>query len=162
MNHQRSNKENKTNHPEFKPQFLFALNKYEYTNENDNCIYLGDGSITVETKVRGMFTDPARKKREDKGHPEVCPVFFYHKLFNQQATETVATECREAKRGCVDCKMEMFGKLDEFLEPIREKRNQWLTQKSEVREILDKGRKEAQKVASQTLAEALTAVGIRQ
>lgn len=125
-----------------------------------NCIYLADSKEEVTKKVRTMMTDPARKLRSDKGHPEVCPVFFYHKLFNQGQVETVARECRNAERGCVECKMEMAGKLNEFMDPIRERRELWTKKKTEIRQILDRGAKRAREVASQTLKEALQAMGL--
>ena len=125
-----------------------------------NCIYLADAKEEVTKKVRAMVTDPARKLRSDKGHPEVCPVFFYHKLFNIEQTETVARECRDAARGCVDCKMEVAAKLNAFMDPIREKRESWMTKKTEIRQILDRGAKRAREVASQTLKETLQAMGL--
>ena len=125
-----------------------------------NGIYLADSKEEVTKKVKTMVTDPARKLRTDKGHPEVCPVFFYHKLFNKDQVETVAHECRNALRGCVDCKMEMAGKLNEFLEPIRERREAWMKKKTEIRQILDRGAKRAREIASQTLKEALQAMGL--
>ncbi len=126
-----------------------------------NCIYLSDSAEVVDKKVRTMVTDPARQRREDKGHPEVCPVFFHHKLFNAAQVPTVAHECSEALRGCVECKAEMAASLNKFLEPIRRKREEWTKKRSEVRKILDRGRDRARQVAGQTLAEAMKAVGIR-
>ena len=125
-----------------------------------NGIYLADSKEEVTKKVKTMVTDPARKLRSDKGHPEVCPVFFYHKLFNKDQVETVAHECRNALRGCVDCKMEMAAKLNEFLEPVRERRESWMKKKTEIRQILDRGAKRAREIARQTLKEALQAMGL--
>ncbi len=125
-----------------------------------NCIYLGDPSEEVTKKIKTMVTDPARKLRTDKGHPEVCPVFFYHQLFNKDQAEAVAGECRDAARGCVDCKMQMAAKLNEFMDPIREKRESWMKKKTEIRQILDRGALRAREVASQTLKEALQAMGL--
>jgi tryptophanyl-tRNA synthetase len=125
-----------------------------------NCIYLADSREEVIKKVKTMVTDPARKVRTDKGHPEVCPVFFYHKLFNKERVEGVAHECRNALRGCVDCKMEMAVKLNEFMDPIRERRESWMKKKTEIRQILDRGAKRAREVASQTLKETLQAMGL--
>ncbi len=125
-----------------------------------NCIYLADPREEVTKKVKTMVTDPARKLRSDPGHPEVCPVYFYHKLFNKDQVETVAKECRAAARGCVDCKMEMAVKLNEFMDPIREKRESWMKKKTEIRQILDRGAKRAREVASQTLKETLQAMGL--
>lgn len=138
-----------------------GLDGRKMSKSYDNCIYLADSAKVVEEKVRGMVTDPARKRREDKGNPEVCPVYFYHTLFNAEQKDTVAKECRQALRGCVDCKMEMFKKLDGFMDPIRKSREQWAGRKSEVRKILDEGAQKAKKVAGATLEEALRAVGVR-
>ncbi|OQA40720.1 MAG: Tryptophan--tRNA ligase [Candidatus Omnitrophica bacterium ADurb.Bin314] len=126
-----------------------------------NCIYLSDTREEVTKKVlTQMVTDPARKRREDKGDPEKCPVFFYHKLFNPDNTDAVACACRNATRGCVDCKKEMCEKLNQYLDPIREKRALWLKKTKEIREILDKGAVRARSVASQTLKEASRAMGL--
>jgi len=138
-----------------------GLDGRKMSKSYDNCIYLSDSAETVKKKVQTMMTDPARKRREDKGHPEVCPVYFHHNLFNQDQVETVAKECREAARGCVDCKMEMAGKLNEFLDPIRTRREFWEKNKAKVRGILDQGRDKAIKTAQQTLTETMKAVGIR-
>ncbi len=125
-----------------------------------NCIYLADSKEEVTRKIKTMVTDPARKLRTDKGHPEVCPVFFYHKLFNKDQSETIAGECRNATRGCVDCKMQMAAKLNEFMDPIRERREAWMMKKTEIRKILDRGAQRAREVASQTLKETLQAMGL--
>lgn len=125
-----------------------------------NCIYLGDSREEVAKKVKAMVTDPARKLKTDKGHPDVCPVFFYHKMFNKENCDTLAHECKNALRGCVDCKMEMAAKLNEFMDPIRERRESWMKKKTEIRQILDRGAKRAREVASQTLKETLQAMGL--
>lgn len=125
-----------------------------------NCIYLADSEEEVTKKVKAMVTDPARKLRSDKGHPEVCPVYFYHKLFNKDQEGIVAQECRDAARGCVDCKMEMAAKLNGFMDPIRKRRESWMKKKSEIRQILDRGAQRAREVASQTLKETLQAMGL--
>jgi len=138
-----------------------GLDGRKMSKSYDNCIYLSDPADVVTKKVRSMVTDPARKLREDKGHPEVCPVYFHHKLYNASQTETVAHECREALRGCVDCKMEMAEKMNLFLEPIRKKRAEWTNKRNEVRQILDRGRTRAREVAHATLEEAMKAVGLR-
>ncbi len=126
----------------------------------DNAIYLSEPKEAVEKKVRSMVTDPGRKRREDKGNPDVCPVFSHHKFFNTENLSVIDRECRSAARGCVDCKMEMAGKMNEFLEPIRRKREEWTNKKSEIRKILDKGRDRARQVASETLGQTLRAMGV--
>jgi len=139
-----------------------GLDGRKMSKSYNNCIYLSDSAEVVVQKVKTMVTDPARKRREDKGHPEVCPVYFHHRLYNASQVQTVAHECREALRGCVDCKMEMAEKLNIFLDPIRKRREAWMNRRSEVRGILDRGRERARQVASQTLQEVMKVVGIRQ
>lgn len=140
---------------------VLGLDGRKMSKSYDNCIYLADSAEIVDKKVRGMMTDPARKRREDKGNPEVCPVYFHHKLFNVSNVPTVARECSTAARGCVECKKEMADSLNAFLDPIRKRRNEWMTRKEEIRKILDQGREKARTVAGQTLLETMKAMGIR-
>ena len=107
-----------------------------------------------------MVTDPARKRREDKGHPEVCPVYFYHKLLRNPQVDKVAHECSNALRGCVECKQEMAGHLKKFLQPIYERRKDWEKRKDEVKKILNEGSQKARDIAGQTLREAKRAAGM--
>lgn len=125
-----------------------------------NTIDLSDSPEEVDKKVMQMMTDPARKRREDKGHPDVCPVYYFHTLFNRDNQKTVHHECSEALRGCVECKRELSSHLTAFMKPIYEKRKALEPRRSEVKEILMEGSKKAKSVAQKTLAEAKDAVGI--
>ncbi len=125
-----------------------------------NTIDLSDSPDVIDKKVMQMVTDPARKKREDKGHPEVCPVYYLHGIVNKSNQETVAKECRAAERGCVECKREMSSHLVEFLRPIYERRKELELKREWVREILIEGSKKAREIAVKTLAEAKDAVGM--
>ena len=138
-----------------------GLDGRKMSKSYDNCIYLSDSREVVDKKVRTMVTDPARKKREDKGHPEVCPVYFHHGFFNVSQVAKVAQECREALRGCVECKIEMAGALNEFLDPIRSRREEWTKQKTELKEILSRGKERARQVAAKTLEETMRVMGLR-
>lgn len=51
-----------------------------------------------------MVTDPARIRKNDPGHPEVCTVFAYHKIFSEDTVDEIEINCREGKIGCVECK----------------------------------------------------------
>ena len=125
-----------------------------------NTLELSDSPEIVDKKVMQMVTDPARKRREDKGHPEVCPVYFYHQQLKNPAVETVAHECRNALRGCVECKQEMGKHLKKFLAPIYDARKSWEKRKADVKEILESGTKRACEIAGQTLREAKEATGM--
>lgn len=125
-----------------------------------NAIFISDSPEEVEKKVMQMVTDPARKRREDKGHPEVCPVYYFHSIVNKENQEKVANECRNALRGCVDCKREMATHLKAFLKPIYERRKELESQREKVKDMLIAGSERARKIARETLAEAKDAIGI--
>ncbi|MBN1637675.1 MAG: tryptophan--tRNA ligase, partial [Ignavibacteriales bacterium] len=55
--------------------------------------------------------------------------------------------------GCVDCKKKCIQKINEFLSPIREKRNYYEKNTNEVIDILVDGEKRAKEVARQTMDE---------
>ena len=38
----------------------------------------------LKKKVNMMLTDPQRARRENPGNPEVCPVYYYHKLYSSK------------------------------------------------------------------------------
>jgi len=139
---------------------LPGLDGRKMSKSYGNTIELSDGPETVDKKVLQMVTDPARKRREDKGHPEVCPVYFYHTLLKNPAVETVSHECRNALRGCVECKQEMAGHFKAFLGPVYRKRKDWEKRKTEVVKILDEGARRAREIAQATMREAKQAAGM--
>ncbi|OGC15877.1 tryptophan--tRNA ligase [candidate division WOR-1 bacterium RIFOXYC2_FULL_37_10] len=125
-----------------------------------NTIALSDTSDDIKKKVNSMITDPARVKKEDIGHPDVCTVFSYHKIFNQAGVPAIEQECKEASRGCVACKKEFLSHLLEILEPIQKRRREIETDENKLHDILADGAKKAKSIASTTLKEAKEAMGL--
>jgi tryptophanyl-tRNA synthetase len=117
----------------------------------DNCIYLTDSRTVVQKKISQMVTDPARIKRTDPGHPEVCSVFDYHKCFNADAIPDIQCDCRSAKLGCVDCKKNLAEMVNQVLDPFREKRVQLEREPKLVQDIIHKGNLHAQHEAEATM-----------
>ena len=107
-----------------------------------------------------MFTDPARVKRTDPGHPDKCNVHSYYEVFAPERAKDVALACREAKVGCTECKKELAEILVKFLAPIQEKRNQFLKDKAEVLAILAEGKEKAACIAEETMQEVKTLVNL--
>ena len=116
-----------------------------------NAIYLKDDPETVQKKVMSAVTDPSKIKKDDPANPDVCMVYYYHKIFNQENINTVCGECKNGSRGCVQCKKELSEKINEFLEPIREKRKYYEAHPEEVDEILKDGTKRAREKASEVM-----------
>jgi len=119
-----------------------------------NAIYLSDTEEAVRQKVSTMLTDPARKRRNDPGNPDICPVFAYHKLFSPPVTvEMVNRECRCAGIGCVEDKNLMADNLVQALAPIRERRSEFARDPEKVWDILEEGSRKARTTAQATMEE---------
>lgn len=125
-----------------------------------NTIALSDSPEIVRQKVMSMVTDPARIKKTDPGHPEVCTVFAFHKIFNENEVPEIECACKEGKIGCVACKKNLADKMVNFLVPIYEKRISISQNKSYIKDIIDEGKKKASQVASLTLEEVRCAMKI--
>lgn len=121
----------------------------------DNCIYLGDDAGTVNRKVMSMYTDPTRVHATDPGHVDGNPVFMYHDAFNPN-TEEVAELKEQYSNGCVgdvEVKRKLASALNDFLEPIRERRGYYQQHKELVSEALLEGTRHAKGIAEATMGE---------
>lgn len=117
-----------------------------------NAIFLNDNDETIKKKVMSAITDPAKIKKDDKANPDICMVYYYHKLVNKQENnEKICTECKKGARGCVQCKKELIEAMNEFLNPIRQKRKYYEDHPEIVKEILDNGTKKAKQRAEEQL-----------
>jgi tryptophanyl-tRNA synthetase len=143
-----------------KTPLLPGIDGRKMSKSYGNTINLSDSDKELRKKVNMMITDPARVKKEDKGHPDVCTVYFFHKIFNKENISTISSECKEAKRGCVGCKQEIYQELTKFLDPIRQKREELSKNNDLVEDILETGAQKARAVASKTLAAAKEAMGL--
>jgi tryptophanyl-tRNA synthetase len=126
----------------------------------NNTIAISDSPEAIRKKVLVMVTDPARVRREDPGHPEVCPVHAFYKTFGKALDSPVAEECRQAKRGCVECKKELAQLLIDYLAPIHKRRSELEKDPEIVARILALGAEKARAVAAHSLQEAKKAVGL--
>ncbi|HXX39376.1 MAG TPA: tryptophan--tRNA ligase [bacterium] len=128
----------------------------------DNAIYLSDDAATVTKKVSGMFTDPTRIHPTDPGHVEGNPVFIYHDAFNKDKAEVAELKARyrQGTVGDVEVKKRLARALNEFLEPIRERRAKWASVPGRLEEILVEGSRVARREAQETLALCLHRMGM--
>ncbi|MDO5393091.1 MAG: tryptophan--tRNA ligase [Mycoplasmatota bacterium] len=125
-----------------------------------NAIYLVDDYETIKKKIMGAVTDPNKIKKDDPANPDVCMVYYYHKLVNKTKLETVCSECKKGNRGCVQCKKELIEAMHEFLTPIQEKRKFYEDNPDEVRKILEVGTEQARNKAIKKMAEVKRAMKI--
>ena len=117
-----------------------------------NAIYLSDTPEEISKKVMGAVTDPNRIRKDDKGNPDICMVYYYHNLFSGNETcKKVCEECKAGARGCVACKKELAKNITDFLEPMREKRKYYEERPELVDEMLKTGTEKARKTAQETM-----------
>lgn len=116
-----------------------------------NAIYLIDDYETVSKKIMSAVTDPNKIKKDDKANPDVCMVYYYHKLVNQDNLDTVCHECKNGSRGCVMCKKELIDKMMKFLQPIQERRKYYEDNSDLIDNILKDGTEKAKKYAQEKM-----------
>lgn len=125
-----------------------------------NVIYLSDPADVVEKKVMGMYTDPNRKRATDPGKVEGNPVFIYLDAFGQDKTKIAELKIlyQQGKVGDVEVKQYLTQVLNQFLEPIRQRRAEYEAQPELVKHILREGTEKAQRVVSETMQEVRRAM----
>jgi tryptophanyl-tRNA synthetase len=115
----------------------------------------------IWSRVRTAVTDPQRIRRDDPGRPEVCNVYALHRFFASEAQlEDVATQCRAATRGCVDCKRILAENVADAFAPFRERAAHYRRRPDEVRRILDEGAVRAREMAEGTMREVRERMGL--
>jgi len=117
-----------------------------------NAVYLSDTEEEVAKKIMGAITDPNKSKKDDPANPDVCMVYYYHKLLDSKNLKTICSECKVGARGCVACKKELTEEMNEFLKPISERRKYYVENPKLVEEILIEGTKKAQEVAKSNMS----------
>lgn len=135
--------------------------KEKMSKSLDNAIYLSDDKIAVRQKVMSMYTDPTRVHPTDPGHVTGNPVFVYHDAFNanKEEVEDLKERYREGTVGDVEVKERLAKALNDFLEPVRERRAALEGKPEVIEALLDDGTKRAREEAEQTLSEAKKAMG---
>jgi tryptophanyl-tRNA synthetase len=119
----------------------------------DNHIEISSSLEEVSKRVMTAVTDPARRYRSDPGHPDICNVFRLHNFFTQARVEEIASECRSASIGCVDCKKMLAESINSNLKPFRERRASLASRHGYVAQVLADGANRAEAIAKETLKE---------
>jgi tryptophanyl-tRNA synthetase len=119
----------------------------------DNHIEISASPQEVSKRVMTAVTDPARRYRSDPGHPEICNVFRLHNCFTPARVEEIASQCRSARIGCVDCKKILAESINSNLKPFRERRASLASKSGYVNQVLADGANRAEAIAEETIRE---------
>jgi len=125
-----------------------------------NTISISDCPKIINEKVKSMITDTQKIRLNDPGHPGVCVVFTYQKIFNPDQYKEISRGCKSGKLGCVECKKILAQTLANKFAGFREKRKYFEKNPKIIREIVIEGSRQARIVARQTLEEAKKAMKI--
>lgn len=134
-----------------KAKVLPGLDGRKMSKSYDNTILLKEEDDVLRAKIMSMVTDPARIRKTDPGHPEICSVYAFHKVFNQMEVASICQSCKKGEIGCVACKKNLYGKVSEFLRPIQERRKEIEAKPKLMNEILEKGNANAKIKTEETM-----------
>lgn len=125
-----------------------------------NTILLSDPPASISDKMRKAVTDPQKVRKGDPGRPDICLVFAYHNKFNSAEVPEIRKGCESGALGCLDCKLNCAGRIAETLAPLRERRAYFESHMKEVKDILADGEQRASGIATATMKEVHTAMGM--
>ena len=126
-----------------------------------NAIYLSEPEDETAQKVMGMVTDPARKRRDDPGDPDICPLHQIHKLVGD--ADEVAdfdVRCRSAQVGCVDHKKALVRDLNGHLADFRQKRAELADSPGFAWEVLDRGSEKVRPIVREVIGAVRSAMHV--
>jgi len=144
------------------PSLIGTDGKGKMSKSAGNAIFLSDDAKTVTKKVKGMYTDPNRIHANTPGTVFGNPVFIYHDIFNPDKEEVADLKKRYelGTVGDVEVKEKLIAALNQFLEPIRERRAQFASEKGYVEQVIYEGTLKMQDIAKETLKEMRSAIGL--
>lgn len=137
---------------------LPGLDGRKMSKSYGNTIPFASSPDEIREKARMIITDPQRIKKTDKGNPDVCVAFKFHKLFNKEEVAEIEASCRQGEIGCVACKKRLAEKMVNLLADMHVRREEYAKNPQRIKEILDEGAKKARVYAAATMEEVRTAM----
>ena len=114
--------------------------------------------LTRKQKVWSAVTDPARIRKTDLGHPEVCTVYAYHQVFNKAEIEEV--ELTAARAGLAVCSENLPLNSMNYWSPCGEDNLILSNLTWSRRDILQEGTRRVQAVEKETMLDVRSAMKI--
>lgn len=142
------------------PRLVGLDGNHKMSKSLGNAIYLDSTREEVSEKIKKATTDPARIHKTDPGHPEICPVYAYHKVFRKDGSDEIYESCKKGQIGCMECKRSISQSVNDLLEPMRERRSLYKNDPKKVGEMLMSGTEKARQVAKETMQEIREAMSM--
>ena len=126
-----------------------------------SCIFLIDEPEVIEKKIMRTTTDSGKTISYNvKKKPGISNLLTIYSLFSGKSIKTLEKEFKG--KTYADFKKSLSKTVIDGLEPIRRKRKEFLNRDVYVKEILNKGAKRAQVLASSTMDEVRKNMGLYQ
>lgn len=127
-----------------------------------NTIGIFEDEAVIRKQIMSSFTDPNRKKATDPGKVEGNPVFSYHDLLNDNATELeeLKARYRSGAVGDVEVKEKLFAAHQRYFAQARAHRKELESDLELARNILANGAAKANAFANITMTEVYKTIGI--
>ena len=135
-----------------------GLDGRKMSKSYDNAIYIADTADETWQKVRSMYTDPEKMRKDDPGHPEGCAVYAMLEIYEKEYIPELNSECKAGHLGCMQCKKRLNEILNNRMKPIRDRRSELLSNMDYVDQVLADGAKKAREAASVTMLEVKKAM----
>ena len=143
------------------PMVIGLDGKEKMSKSLNNQLEISSSPEEITARIKTAVTDPARMRRTDVGHPEVCNIYRFHQYFNPSQVAEIASKCTTAGIGCVECKSLVSREINRALEPFRQKRAELAARPDYIREVLEDGAARARAIARETLREAKDRIGLK-
>jgi tryptophanyl-tRNA synthetase len=140
---------------------LPGLDGTKMSKSYGNTIAMREAPDKVDAKVMKMPTDPQRARRTDAGNPDRCPVWQFHKVYSDEATQQwVQQGCTTAGIGCTDCKRPLIEAIQREQKVWIERAEPYLAEPKKIHWIIEMGTERARTVARQTMHDVREAMGL--
>jgi tryptophanyl-tRNA synthetase len=127
-----------------------------------NTIELGMSEAEIKQAIHAMYTDPNHLKLSDPGQVEGNAVFTYLDAFHPDKALVAEMKAHYRRGGLGDmrCKQVLNDCLQNLLAPMRERRQQAMSERGELLNLLRQGTEQARGVTDSLLGEVKRAMGL--
>jgi tryptophanyl-tRNA synthetase len=134
------------------PRLVGTDGNAKMSKSRGNTIDLKDDAETVARKVRGMFGGPPRGANEP-GDPEENPVFLYLDAFDRDREEVEDIRRRYETTGVGNKELKdlLTVRLNELLDPMRERRSRFEANMPLVKEAIEAGTNRMRAISRETM-----------
>jgi tryptophanyl-tRNA synthetase len=147
--------------PEEVATVLGTDGKRKMSKSLGNIVSIFEDEEMIKKQVMGCYTDPTRAHANDPGHIEGNMVFTYLDFFGElKRVEELKKIYTQGKVADVEVKNYLFESLMTYFAPARKKYAELKANPKLVKEILEKGTAKARSIASETMKEVRSVVGL--